>query len=170
MLAMVNMARAIEGSIVELIGALFEYKTLTHFSLNAKTYDRNRANTKFGRLMPTTDTVVASESIALFLFSRPVTVDNARVRKAAAHLSTLTFGVYLVHDHESVRKWLWGALRLSESAGSARIVWLLPLVCMCIFAVYLALEQLRQLLFRPLDRAAFWRKPDERLREYLNRK
>ncbi len=109
---------------------------------------------------------VLAASVALFLLFRSVTVSGARVQKAAAHLGTLTFGVYLIHDHESVRKWLWGALHLSDYADSAHIIWLLPAVCLAVFAACIAVEQLRQLLFRPLDRATFLRKPDERLRKY----
>ena len=110
-------------------------------------------------------TVLVS-SVALFLFFRSLTVSGARVSRAVTHLASLTFGVYLIHDHESIRKWLWDALQLSDSADSARIVWLLPVACLAVFAVCLVIEQLRQLLFRPLERAAFWDKPDERLREY----
>ena len=110
-------------------------------------------------------TVLAS-SVALFLLFRSVTVPSARVQKAAARISSLTFGVYLIHDHESVRKWLWGALHLSDYADSVRIVWLLPAVCLAVFAACLLIERLRQLLFRPLEHAAFWKKPDERLRKY----
>lgn len=109
---------------------------------------------------------VLAASVALFLLFRSVTVSNARVQKAAAHVSALTFGVYLIHDHECVRKWLWSALHLSDYADSARIVWLLPVVCLAVFAVCLGIEQLRQALFRPLERAAFWDKPDAQLREY----
>ena len=110
---------------------------------------------------------VLASSVALFLFFRSVTVSNARVQKAAAHVSALTFGVYLIHDHECVRKWLWDALHLSDYADSARIVWLLPVVCLAVFAACLGIEQLRQLLFRPLERASFWKKPDERLQAYV---
>ena len=110
---------------------------------------------------------VLVSSVALFLFFRSVTVSRPRVQKAAAHLGSLTFGVYLIHDHESVRKWLWGALRLSDYADSAHIVWLLPAVCLAVFAACLLIEQARQLLFRPLERAPFLRKPDERLQKYM---
>lgn len=110
---------------------------------------------------------VFAASVALFLFFRSVTVRNARIRKAAARISALTFGVYLIHDHECVRKWLWGALHLKKYADSARIFWLVPVVCLAVFAACIAVEQLRQLLFRPLERKPFWQKPDERLRKYL---
>ena len=110
---------------------------------------------------------VLAASVALFLFFRSITLSGARVSRAVTHVSSLTFGVYLIHDHESVRKWLWGALRLSDSADSARIVWLLPVVCLAVFAACLAIEQLRQLLFRPLERASFPDKPDERLQAYV---
>jgi surface polysaccharide O-acyltransferase-like enzyme len=112
---------------------------------------------------------VLGAAVALFLFFRSVTVSRERVRKAAARVSALTFGVYLIHDHESVRKGLWGALHLSDYADSARIYWLTPVVCLAVFAVCLAIEQLRQLFFCPLERASFLDKPDERLRAYLER-
>lgn len=111
---------------------------------------------------------VLAGSVALFLFFRSLTVSSARVGRAAAHLASLTFGVYLLHDHESVRKWLWAALRLSDSADTLRLFWLLPAVCLAVFVVGLALEQLRQFLFRPLERAHFWEKPDERLRKTMH--
>lgn len=110
---------------------------------------------------------VLASSVALFLLFRSFTIDGARISRIAARLASLTFGVYLIHDHESVRKWLWSTLRLSDFANSARIVWLLPAVCLAVFACCLGIEQLRQLLFRPLERASFWNEPDERLREYL---
>ncbi len=110
---------------------------------------------------------VLASSVALFLFFQSIAVSGVRMRRAVTHLASLTFGVYLLHDHESIRQWLWPALHLSDSAASLRIVWLLPAVCLAVFVCALAVEQLRQLLFRPLMRAPFWQKPDERLRRYL---
>lgn len=110
---------------------------------------------------------VLAATVALFLFFRATTLSGVRISRAVTRLAPLTFGVYLIHDHECVRKWLWDALHLSDYADSARIVWLLPVVCLAVFAACLGIEQLRQLLFRPLERASFLDKPDERLQAYV---
>lgn len=79
-----------------------------------------------------------------------------RLALCLSRLAPLAFGVYLVHDHELVRQWLWYDCSLWRSSLT---LWTFPfvmlLVCMGIFAVCLALDFLRKKAFEKcrIDRA-----------------
>lgn len=93
-----------------------------------------------------TSILVVLASIGLFLAIRTVEIGE-RAGRLISFLATLSFGVYLVHDHPSVRPLLW---RWLEPYALADSPWMLPYALCCavgIFLICCAVEWVRQRLF-----------------------
>lgn len=91
--------------------------------------------------------LLTAASIGLLMAMRTVTVKGA-AGKLVGFLAPLAFGVYLIHDHNSVRSLLWGWLKPFALAGSA---WMVPYSLICVAGIFLvccAVEWCRQRLFR----------------------
>jgi hypothetical protein len=61
-----------------------------------------------------------------------------------SRLAPYTLGVYLIHEHPLVRRWLWdnvGVLLSSEQVLFA------PLISLVVFLLCVLIEKLRQLMF-----------------------
>lgn len=91
--------------------------------------------------------LVTAASIGLLLAMRTVTVKGT-AEKIVTFFAPLAFGVYLIHDHNSIRPLLWGWLKPFEFADSA---WMVPygLVCTAgIFLVCCGVEWVRKKMFK----------------------
>lgn len=96
-----------------------------------------------------TSLLVIPASIGLFLAIRTIHVGN-KAGKLISFLAPLSFGVYLIHDHPSVRPLLWRWLKPYALADS---LWMLPYAAVCIvgiFSVCCGIEWVRQKLFAML--------------------
>ena len=87
-------------------------------------------------------------SIFLFLFFEELTVMNQKVCAAASMLSSLTFGIYLIHDQPEVRTFIWQELlRPDRFVQSPVLVLLLFGMAILVFSCSAILEILRQKIF-----------------------
>jgi surface polysaccharide O-acyltransferase-like enzyme len=87
-------------------------------------------------------------SIALLLAMRTLEIRVAVVNKIIGFVAPLVFGVYLIHDHPSVRVPLW---KLLNPPAYAESVWMIPYVFTCVVGIFFcccAVEWIRQKLFR----------------------
>jgi len=94
--------------------------------------------------------LTAAASIFLFLGMRTLDIRTPRLNRAIEILAPLTFGVYLIHDHPSVRPLLW---QLTNPAATAVSIWMVPYALMCVTGIFLCccgMEWLRQQVFRLL--------------------
>lgn len=92
--------------------------------------------------------MAAVASIALLLFFRTVEVKKPAAVKIIGFFAPLAFGVYLIHDHNSIRPLLWQWLNPAAFADSP---WMVAYVTGCMLAIFSAcclIEWLRQQLFR----------------------
>lgn len=92
----------------------------------------------------------AGASIGLFLLMRTVEIKNRPLTKIIGFLAPLCFGVYLLHDHHSIRPLLWGWMKPFATATAPYMLlhWI-----MCVGVIFLAgigVEWLRKQLFRLL--------------------
>lgn len=73
-------------------------------------------------------------AISLCLFFLTVRIDNVHIGKAILSLSSLTFGVYLIHEHFMVREHLYTDwLQLPDFVDSPLLI---PYVFVCAAAIY----------------------------------
>ena len=108
-------------------------------------------------------------AVGFFLFFKSVKIRSGAWKKCIAFLSPLTFGVYLIHDNHYVRPVLWETLHMSDYAQKPYAIFVVIGVALSIFLIGCAIEGLRRLLFRPIERSAFWDRLQERLTQNVHR-
>lgn len=91
-------------------------------------------------------------SVFLFCFFEGLSVPGNRVQLAASTVSSLTFGVYLIHDNPEARSFIWqGLLRPDRFAQSPMLVPVLFGMAILVFSGSAVLELVRQKLFSVLS-------------------
>lgn len=93
--------------------------------------------------------LVTAAAIGLFMAMRTVNL-SGKPAKLVGFFAPLAFGVYLIHDHPSIRPMLWSILKPYAFASSP---WMIPYGLVCVVGVFLgccAVEWLRQQAFRLL--------------------
>ena len=87
-------------------------------------------------------------SVGLFMGFKDLNIRPSRVVNAVA---STAFGVYLIHDHELVRQWLWkGVVHTQDYANTP---WISPYMLLCTVAVFIAcmlIDLARQRFIEPL--------------------
>ena len=87
-------------------------------------------------------------SAFLFLFFEELTIRNQKVCAIASKLSSLTFGIYLIHDQPEVRTFIWQELlRPDRFVQSPALALLLFGMAILVFSCSAILEILRKKLF-----------------------
>lgn len=95
---------------------------------------------------------VLAESIFLFLFCRDLKIKNGRAGRVICSLAPLSLGVQILHAYSGL-KGLWVELLHPRTYANAPMM--LPYVLFCtavIYAICVAIDALRQFLFRPIKR------------------
>lgn len=93
--------------------------------------------------------LVVPAAIGLFMAMRTVKVEGPAA-KVIGFFAPLAFGVYLIHDHPSIRPMLWSILKPHIFAGS---IWMIPYGLACVAGIFLVCcmaEWLRQKIFHLL--------------------
>ena len=112
--------------------------------------------------------LVVPASIGLFMAMRAVKVEG-NAAKAIGFFAPLAFGVYLIHDHPSIRPMLWSILKPHAFAGSA---WMVPYVLVCVIGILLvccAVEWVRQWVFRVLGISGALDKLSDRMQAWVSK-
>lgn len=87
-------------------------------------------------------------AVALFIVFVNLKVHiNSKVGKMITKISTLTLGVYLIHDHPNVRSYIWNLLQPWSYVGSGICFFVLIIESVLIFIVCCILEWVRQKVF-----------------------
>ena len=94
--------------------------------------------------------LVLLSSLFAFLLFLNLKINNRILAKGIAVIAPLTFGVYLIHEHPSLRGILWKFIDAPAWAGSRRLIVFLPAAILGIFLACIIIEQLRTFLFKPL--------------------
>ena len=90
-------------------------------------------------------------SIALFLFFKEIKIKSNFINK----LSSLTLGVYLIHDHGYIRKYIYNALRYHNYFNTNMFILYTSIVIGTIYISSSMLEYLRQVLFNYLPKSKY---------------
>lgn len=93
--------------------------------------------------------LVVPASIGLFMAMRTVKVEG-KAAKVIGFFAPLAFGVYLIHDHPSIRPMLWSILKPYRFADPIRLI---PYGAACVAGIFLVCcmaEWLRQKIFHLL--------------------
>lgn len=92
-------------------------------------------------------------TIALFAAFLNNQIQRDRVSKAICSVAPLTLGVYLIHNHANVSRWLWETLNLPGKMCSAWFP-LIQLGCaIAVFAACIAIDSIRQATVGKLENA-----------------
>lgn len=87
-------------------------------------------------------------AVALFIvFVNLKIYINPKVGKWITRISTLTLGVYLIHDHTNVRTYIWNLFQPSSYIGSGILFFVLIIDSVVIFSICCVLEWARQKIF-----------------------
>lgn len=110
-------------------------------------------------LMNYNSITVFISSICFFLAFTKINLKSDIVKKSITILSPLTFGVYLIHDNNYIRKYLWIDLVNAVKYANSYKLWVLFISCVpLIYVVCSVIELLRQKFFKILQVDKFIRK------------
>lgn len=84
----------------------------------------------------------------LFFVNLKINIKNKKIEKLVMTISELSFGVYLLHEHNMMREVLWGAIDFTRMENSA-LAYLIALVIIVIgiFIVGILIEKIRKVTF-----------------------
>jgi len=92
--------------------------------------------------------LVLIESISLFMLFQQVRLENKFVIKLISFFAPLTFGVYLIHDNENVRNYLYySVLKLNTVPTNVSALPIILGFVLLVFVVASLIEWLRQIIF-----------------------
>ncbi|MDO4269915.1 MAG: acyltransferase [Eubacteriales bacterium] len=113
--------------------------------------------------------LILLESIFLFMFFANLTIKNKRLCRIICALAPLSLGVLIIHANEYVRT-IW--VPLLHPATYANSPWMIPYVFFCTFCLYffcVAIDAVRQQLFKPLQRMTWPDRLLEKAEKLLDR-
>lgn len=90
-------------------------------------------------------------SVFLFLAFKELNIKSVRLSKLIVFVSALTFGVYLIHDHNDIRSLLWNKIfpSLEWVSSPFMILWIFAASAV-VFVACLLLEYVRKLIWKLL--------------------
>ena len=86
-------------------------------------------------------------SVALFILIRQLRVPHYRFWNLLVKFAPYTFGVYLIHDHLTVRQWLWTTVSLPSYCDNLFFPLIVIGLCVVIFVICALLDIIRKKLF-----------------------
>ncbi len=88
--------------------------------------------------------IVILQSICFFSFFETLDIKSKVINKVAS----LSFGIYLIHEHIQIRTSLYQLLKINDGPiTSYHFIWYMFLIAILIFVVCAIIEWLRQLIF-----------------------
>ncbi len=95
--------------------------------------------------------LVLCATLCFFNFFRHLELQQERFSTWICKISPLTFGVYLIHEHQSLRSLLWNnLLHMSQNAMSYQVFPYLAICTLCVFIVCIGIEWIRGQVFASL--------------------
>ena len=86
-------------------------------------------------------------SVAVFIMVRQIQVPQNVFWNLCVKIAPYTFGVYLIHDHLLVRKWLWTTMTMSSYCEKLIFPLIVIGICSIIFIVGTIIDVVRKKLF-----------------------
>jgi uncharacterized membrane protein len=69
-------------------------------------------------------------------------IKSKRIQKLILAFSGSSFSVYLIHEHPSVRTWLWKSLNLGQYKDLGGLLIIILLVCVAIYVIDTVVDKL----------------------------
>lgn len=113
---------------------------------------------------------VVAASLFLFQFFRGISIQKPAAKRLIGAIAPLTFGVYLLHEHPTLRPLLWSKLNFPALAASPALPAAVLAAALGIFAVGCGIEYLRRLLFRVTGLTAALQHLCDKLQNHLQHK
>ncbi len=95
---------------------------------------------------------IVIETLAVFLFFKDLNIKNRILSKCIIAVSPLTLAVYLIHIQKQVSPVLWKALHPYTYVGTVQVYGAFVVDVLGIFIVCCAIEKLRQILFKGVEK------------------
>lgn len=94
------------------------------------------------------------ESLTVFLMFRNIKIKNEKVNKAITAISSLTFGVYLIHDNRFLRPVIWDKILhpITYLNNGSALVIATAVDVLLIFTICCIIEKLRQVIFKQINK------------------
>ena len=110
--------------------------------------------------------IIIIQSISFFLLFGTFQFKNKTINK----ISSLTFGIYLIHENYYIRQKLykWLGIVIEHTTYQGTIIFKVFLLAMVIFVGCSIIEWLRQLLFKSISTLKILKKIDKKLLTWLN--
>ena len=109
--------------------------------------------------------LVVFQSIAYFSFFGTLVFKNKFINKCAS----LTLGVYLIHDNDFVRRYLYRILKISGvTIKSYKFVFYMVIVAIVIYITCSVIEYIRQILFKFIYDLSISKKIRDRYYKFIN--
>ncbi|MBR4726634.1 MAG: acyltransferase [Clostridia bacterium] len=105
----------------------------------------------------------AAVSLFMFFLQHPIK-SKGKMGKAISKIASLTFGVYLLHEHPYLRPIIWNKLVCFDRFVDTPLKFIAVMIgaVIAIFAAGILTEWIRTLVFRPIDRRI-----DEKLKQTI---
>lgn len=87
-------------------------------------------------------------AVLLFLWAKYHTFSSSSIVRFLVKIAPFTFGVYLIHDNNHVRNWLWETLDLTQFSGSCWLLFILLGISIAVFLICILLDYGRSRLFQ----------------------
>lgn len=100
-------------------------------------------------------------SVCFFLLFQNIQIQGERPKKIILALAPLSFGVYLLHDSDFIREFLWETISLSRFGGLLPSLGYLVVTIFCITGAGYLVDSLYQRLYRAVFRKKVERGIDE---------
>ena len=98
-------------------------------------------------------------SVVLFQYFLDIKFKETKFTKFCCFISPYTFAVYLIHDNNYVRDWLWhDVIHLENTLNTPYYILLLAFIPLSIYIVCLGIEYLRVKIFDVIGLTSFLRK------------
>ncbi|MCS2449220.1 acyltransferase [Bacteroides thetaiotaomicron] len=87
-------------------------------------------------------------AIMFFVYFKEIKVKDHLITRLILKTSSLTFGVYLIHEHACVRHWIWKEQLDLISYWNLPYYWIIViLLCLAIFVICIMIDDVRRWLF-----------------------
>ncbi len=96
--------------------------------------------------------LVVLSSISLFMFFKNVNIKKEKVKSVICKIAPLTFGIYLIHDHNLVRKLLWSSVNADKYINTSYIFIHILEITIIIFSVCAIIEFIRKIVFKQIGK------------------
>lgn len=113
--------------------------------------------------------LVLAESVCLFMLFKSISVNGVGLQKGIITVSSLTFGVYLLHDNANIRSFLYQDILHLDTFPNGPLAVLMMLGCIVlVFAACCLVEYIRKMVSSLFTRSGWYNRLCEKWQNRLN--